>query len=287
MSILDRNAQSRKLRKQPKVKRVQTAAWVAHPRALIPETAQQRRHRNKKRVHWPTAALKQIVFSARWVSLALLAACIYGLVLIGGDERFYLTTIPVDGVAAISPAEIVDASGLGGVHIFAADPVAAAVAIGQAPGVISTTVVLHWPNQVSITVVEDSPIAIWEQAGESYWINEHGRLIPARKDVAGLLHIYSEQLEPVGDLTFVPPDVLYGALQLVELRPNIEKLYYRPSGGLSYQDGRGWRVYFGSGLDMAQKLVVYETIVDDLVRRGVRLTYISVSNQAKPFYGAN
>jgi hypothetical protein len=77
---------------------------------------------------------------------------------------------------------------------------------------------------------------------------------------------------------------MQGALQLRELRPNIDQLYYRPSGGLSYQDGRGWRAYFGTGRDMHQKLVVYETIVADLLAKGLTPEYISVSNQEKPFY---
>ena len=71
---------------------------------------------------------------------------------------------------------------------------------------------------------------------------------------------------------------------LRELRPNINQLYYRPAGGLSYQDGRGWRAYFGEGTDMNQKLVVYEAIVADLESRGLTPAYISVSNQEKPYY---
>lgn len=83
---------------------------------------------------------------------------------------------------------------------------------------------------------------------------------------------------------FVPRDVLMGALQLRELRPNIDKLYYKPSDGLGYQDGRGWTAYFGTGRDMHQKLVVYETIVASLLERGARPAYISVANQHKPYY---
>jgi hypothetical protein len=83
---------------------------------------------------------------------------------------------------------------------------------------------------------------------------------------------------------FIPQDVLLGALQLRQLRPNIDKLYYRPSGGLSYQDGRGWRAYFGNGTDMNQKLAVYETIIADLSARGIQPQYVSVSNQEKPYY---
>ena len=86
---------------------------------------------------------------------------------------------------------------------------------------------------------------------------------------------------------FVPREVLEGAIQLRELRPTIEKLYYQPHGGLSYQDGRGWRGYFGTGAQMNQKLAVYESVVADLLARGIQPAYISVSNQEKPYYKAD
>lgn len=299
--------QPQRLRKQPRVRRVQAAAPMAMPRLIIPKTARQRRWRNNRRFKLPTTALKQVIFTSRWVSLGLLALTIYALVVTGMDERFYLTVIPVEGTAAIPAAEIVEASGLGGAHIFAADPNQAAASIAGIPGVISATVTLGWPNQVNIRVKEDSPIAIWQEGDKQFWIMKDGRLLPARTDTLGLLVIEAEvplaiqaetaettaeeteevQVEdpaPQAGLVFVPPDVLAGALQLKELRPNIEKLYFRPSGGLSYQDGRGWRAYFGTGTDMAQKLVIYETIVNDLLAREFAPTYISVSNQEKPYY---
>jgi hypothetical protein len=261
----------------------------------------------------PTEALKRLILTSRWTSLFLLVLSVGALVLIGMDESFYLTTIPVEGVASIPPEEIVNASGLGGAHIFAVNPGNAAEQIAAIPGVISATVTLEWPNSAHISIGEDTPIAVWEQGGEQYWVNSEGQLVPARIDVPGLLHIRSEVegasqpsaaklastegeekeededadgeevVESAPDV-YVPPDVLQGALELRRLRPNIEALTYSRSGGLSYQDGRGWRAYFGSGADMAQKLVVYESIVEHLLERGVTPAYISVSNQEKPFY---
>ena len=137
---------------------------------------------------------------------------------------------------------------------------------------------------MKVSVVEDKPIAIWEQADEKYWINESGQMLPARDNATSLLTIRSEVAEPIGESGFIPKDVLQGAMLLRDLRPNIDLLYYRPGNGLSYQDGRGWRAFFGSGLDMEQKLVVYEIIVEDLVGRAVTPAYISVRNQAKPYY---
>lgn len=303
--------QQRRLRRQPRLRRVESSSVLSMPRLEIPHTARRRRRRNRVMVRMPTEAVKRLILTSRWISLFLLALSVGALVMIGMDESFYLTTIPVEGVASIPPEEIVNASGLGGAHIFAVNPGDAAEQIAAIPGVISATVTLHWPNSAHISIGEDTPIAVWEQGSEQYWINSEGQLVPARIDVPGLLHIRSEvespaqpsaaklasagnEVEDVEDeevvesapAVYVPPDVLEGALELRRLRPNIEALSYSPSGGLSYQDGRGWRAYFGSGADMGQKLVIYESIVEHLLERGVAPVYISVSNQEKPFYRA-
>ena len=323
------------LRKQPRMRRINTASAVPLPDLSTPEarsarkTADKRkRHNSQQRIRKPLAGVMGVVLSTRWLSLAVLVGCAYALFIIGGDEGFYLNYIPVEGATSLDINHVVEESGLAGRHIFAADPQEAADRLGQMGGVITATVTLHWPNEVSIILREKPPLATWQEGDESYWIDEDGGLSLARAQTVGLLNIISEvtsdelrvtseegevtsdesgatseeeeaadealttndeQLttdETGAQVAFVPREVLEGALQLRELRPNIEQLYYQPSGGLSYQDGRGWRAYFGTGRDMHQKLAVYETVVAKLMERGIRPQYISVSNQYKPYYRA-
>ena len=321
------------LRKQPRMRRINTASAVPLPDLSTPEarsarkTADKRkRHNSQQRIRKPLAGVMGVVLSTRWLSLAVLVGCAYALFIIGGDEGFYLNYIPVEGAASLDINHVVAESGLAGRHIFAADPQEAADHLGQMGGIITASVTLHWPNDVSIILREKPPLATWQEGDEAYWIDEDGGLAPARAQTVGLLNIVSEvtsdnatetsdelrgtsEKEAVtsdeaadeeqaaadeesatdgvdAQVAFVPRDVLAGALQLRALRPNIDKLYYRPSGGLSYQDGRGWRAYFGTGQDMHQKLVVYETVVAQLMERGIRPEYISVSNQHKPYYRA-
>lgn len=299
------SGQNQRLRKQPRMRRVESTTAARLGRAAMPKAARRRQKRNNRRIPSPLPTIKLVVWNARWISLALLAMSVYALTMIGMDENFYLTVIPVNGITAVPATEIVSASGLAGAHVFGADPDKAAEQITAVPGVISATVTLEWPNQVSIEIGEEKPIAIWRENGETYWITANGRLIPARAGQNDLLIIESElpptynqtaqadpdpEAEPdalptaVPSLAFIPSEVLDGALQLRELRPNITQLYYRPSSGLSYQDGRGWRAYFGSGTEMAQNLVVYEAIVSYLEEQGLTPEYISVSNQEKPYY---
>jgi hypothetical protein len=315
-----------RLRKQPRMRRVQAATAASLPDLSTPEarsarkTAAKRKRRNsQQRIRRPIAGVMGFVLNTRWISLAVLGVCAYALFMIGGDDRFYLNTIPVEGATSLDINHVVAESGLAGRHIFAADPQEAADRLGEMGGVITASVTLHWPNDVSIILREKPPLATWQEGEEAYWVDEDGDLSLARAQTVGLLSIISEVTRDDAEVTsdksratseeaevtsgeatdepamtdavdaqvaFVPRDVLEGALQLRALRPNIEKLYYRPSGGLSYQDGRGWRAYFGTGEDMHQKLVVYETVVAQLIERGIRPEYISVSNQYKPYYRA-
>lgn len=306
----------RRLKKQPKMQRVNAAYVATVPQLALPQDAVQaarrrKRSQSKLKFRWPTELLRQLVTSPRWISLGVLGLAVYALVLIGSNADFYLTTIPVEGVYSIAPEEIVAMSGLAGQHVFAADPAAAAEAIAHIPGIIAAEVEITWPNQVRIHVQEDSPIAVWQQGEELFWVNSTGTLMPARIDVPGLVRIESltpnaiigrtyaepeidaqtgEALETaVPELLHegsIPTDILTGALLLHQLFPDQTTIRYDSAHGLIVADPRGWDVYVGTGDDMAQKLAVYEALLSDLTARDLTPLYVSVSNQQKPYYKA-
>jgi hypothetical protein len=325
-----KNQPKQRLRKQPRMRRVYSATATPMPDMSMSKTVRKRKRRNsRQRFQRPVSGAKAVILNTRWISLAVMVVCAYALFLIGGDDRFYLNYIPVEGATSIEINHIVAESDLAGRHIFAADPQEAADDIGSMGGIVTATVTLHWPNDVMIRIREKPPLATWQEGEQTYWIDEDGQLSAARAQTVGLLNIVSEiplasaaedetildeeeaaveaeqgttadeipedasteeveseepAQEPGSQAAFVPAPVLAGALQLRELRPNIDRLYYQPADGLGYQDGRGWRAYFGTGRDMQQKLVVYETIVANLLERGIRPEYISVANQHKPYY---
>lgn len=304
---------SRRLRR-PKMVKVKAAAPAYIAPRVVPRTAQERRRRNTLQpVRAAGQAALDVLGSARWVSFLILLLCIYSLYLIGVNPRFHLHQIIVEGAGSLSADDIIQASGLSGVHIFAANPKAAADAVSTLSGVRSAAVELHWPQEVRIIVTEDAPVFVWEEAGQRYWVNDRGEYVPTGdQGVSGLMVITAEvppaptatpepeaaakgseveteaaqAFRPKTFLRFVPREVLIGAQQLVEIRPNIDRLFYTPYGGLSYQDGRGWRGYFGVGDDMFTKVALYETIIADLLARDITPSYINVSNPERPYYRA-
>ena len=256
----------------------------AAPRAA--RKTRQRLHATSWRARFK-AGFVGVFGSARWISLFLLLGVGSVFYLTGADATFYLTKIQVAGVATLAQEAVVEASGIDGLHIFWIDPVEAAQQVAAMPSVMTATVEIGWPGgrpEARITISERAPVMVWEQAGDRFWVDEGGRLMQARQELARLLLIISDEGDNwyIGDR--IPADVLAGALQLRRERPNIGALYYEKSTGLCYQDGRNWRAYFGVGRDMHQKLLIYETLVADLQARDLQPKYISVINKEKPFY---
>ncbi len=230
------------------------------------------------------AAFTLLFTSTRWISLVLLLGIATAVYFVGADQTYYISDIHVAGTNTLSRRAVADASGVEGMHIFWLNPADVAQRVAAMPSVMTATVEIGWPNWAHIDISERSPVMVWDQAGDRFWVDEHGRLMQARQETSDLLLILSQQTDKlfVGDR--IPADVMAGALQLRQERPNIGSLFYEWGSGLSYEDGRNWRAYFGTGLDMNQKLVVYETLIADLQERGLQPKYVSVINKDKPFY---
>lgn len=251
------------------------------PKAAAPARA--RSHAVSWRTRFKDAA-SALVSSPRWVSFVILLATAGTLYFVGANRTYYVTQVEVEGAATLSHKAIIEASRVQGMHIFWLNPTEAAHSVSEIPSILAATVEITWPGVATITVSERAPVLVWDQAGDRFWVDAEGRLMQARHEATGLIQILSQQPDKlyVGDR--VPLDVMAGALQLRQERPNIESLFYESGNGLSYEDGRNWRAYFGSGLDMNQKLSVYEALVTDLQARGLQPKYISVINKDKPFY---
>ena len=219
---------------------------------------------------WRTASLSLVllmgVLLARWLT----------------DPARYVDGINLAGAALVPGEEIYAESGVAKQHIFWIDPVEAQKKVAAIPGIASATITVKWPSTVTIAVTERVPVITWIEGEKKWWVDVTGQRFKSRGDLPGLLPI---TLDEAGkSYEQIPVAAIEGALQLRALRPNIELLHYDSLRGLSYADGRHWRGYFGVGLDMPQKLAVYETLVDNLVSRGIQPALISVENLKAPYY---
>jgi cell division septal protein FtsQ len=215
------------------------------------------------------------------VSIVFLLTAMLGRLLT--DQRMYVRELNLGGAALVPADEIYRESGLARQHIFWVSPEDVERRLTEVSGIASAQASVQWPNVVTVVVTEKVPVIKLVEGKQEWWVNTAGERFTVRGDVPGLLPIEVDDAANMAGET-VPYAAIQGALQLKELRPNIERLHFDTEHGLSYQDGRNWRGYFGVGTDMPQKLAVYETLVDNLLARGIHPTRISVENEGAPFY---
>lgn len=240
------------------------------------------------------SGIQRLGFAWRWISAAILGVTIATMSFIIFHPMFVVQRAEIGGLRYMPIEEAFTESGVAGKHILLIDPGEAEAALEASPSLESADVVLGWPARVLIRVREREPALIWEQSGRQYWVDLNGHLMVLRRDLPNLLLVVNEGDEipfqcpgpscAQQDEITIDPEVVWGAQHLKTLRGNIDVLYYDPVQGLSYQDGRGWRGYFGVGTDMDRKLIVYETLIASLELRGIHPVYIDVSNPDAPYY---
>jgi len=201
------------------------------------------------------------------------------------SPRYFVNSINLSGSLNIPGEEIYQASSVDNVNIFWIDPAQIQLNVESVPGIQSAQVEVRWPNQVYLAVFENEPVLSWSQAGQTMWVDREGVVFPARAELPGLLPIVVDDASyPLTPESRIPKEAIAGALQLKQLRNNIELLHYDAINGLSYQDGRNWRGYFGVGTGMEVKLTVYETLIGNLLSRNIHPVVVSVVNEDAPFY---
>lgn len=250
------------------------------------------RGREKKRESVPESMTQPrsdpltAVLSGRMVSAVILFALLVVLFLFFQSDAFYVDHIEVGGMGYMSAEEIFALSETANTHLFWLDAAQIEASVLRSPNIAAADVSIGWPPHIlQIEVEERQPALVWEQSGYRTWIDVQGRVMPQRSDIPGLLRIVADgEVDALSGETAIPQEVVDGALQLKALYPGIDVLVYNAIEGLGYQDGRGWRAWFGSGRDMPTKLAVYETLVADLLARGIQPEYIDVGNPDAPYY---
>ncbi len=240
------------------------------------------------RIPLPQISISRIALpnGVRWVGLGLAGICLALLIFIFASDYFYVLSINTVGVRYVDQDRMYAGSGLHGSHILWVNPARAAENLLQAdPNIKHAEVKIVWPAKILVTIEEYEPTLLWQQGGAENWITSDGKVVTALASRPDLLPIIADApAEPLAVGSSVPAAAVEGAILLKALRTNIESLHYDPINGLSYQDGRGWRGYFGTGANMEHKLLVYETLVTDLETRGIHPQYVLVVDPESPVY---
>ena len=255
------------------------AVWRGQAATPIP--------RDRPTERTPHGARRGVKFSWRVVSGGVVGTMIALLGLFFGADTFYVQSVAVGGTQTLSKEEVFGLSGIAGYHIFWIDPETVEQNLTASPTISEADVRLAWfPQMVQITVQEREPALIWEQAGVATWVDLQGRVMTLRADRDDLVRVAYEGLAPTAlrPNDTIPPDVVQGALQLHTLFPDVPVLRYSRAYGLGFKADDGWDAWFGTGTDMPDKVLIYNTMVRNLQGRGLPLRVVSVADPDAVYY---
>jgi cell division septal protein FtsQ len=220
-------------------------------------------------------------FSWRIVSAFIALAMVGLMVLFFVTNVFYVQTIAVGGLETLSKEEVFGLTGVAGFHLFWINPQHVEENLITSPTISDAQVRLGWPPQmVQIVIQERQPALVWEQAGTAVWLDLQGQVMRLREDRPSLVRVQYEGLADtvLGPNDTIPPDVVQGALQLHTLFPEMGTLRFSGQYGLGFRSVEGWDVWFGTGTDMPNKVLIYNALVQDLQGRGIQPNVISVAD---------
>jgi cell division septal protein FtsQ len=259
-------------------------------------------------IRMPTLAMH---LGPRWASGALALIMAGLLFVMWSFDPFIIHGAKVTGNERLAASDIDSVLGLSGKSIVLAMPDEMEYNLRTAfPELKDISVSIGFPSTIAVKVAERTPLVAWQQDEKVSWIDAEGVAFPPRGTADGLIPVLSlgdppainadPQLESVeqpanillkarssGATTkqLLHPETVLALQALVAYMPQETVLVYDPAYGLGWKDARGWQVYFGStGADMGLKVQMYQTIVDNLMQRGITPTMISVEYPSAPFY---
>jgi hypothetical protein len=233
----------------------------------------------------PQVMSRRSLVSWRIFSGLIVASLVLVLAMFFSSDAFFVRSVAVGGLRYLTDSEIFALSGIASTHIFWVDPQEVRARILQSPTIANATVNVGWGTpMVQIIVEEREPAIVWEQAGIATWLDAQGLVMRQREDRPDLLRVTNDNsLAGVPDGR-VASNIVTGALQLHDLLHDVPSLRYNEDYGLGFNDARGWEVWFGVGINMPEKILIYNAIVDDLQRDSFIPTAVYVMDPDHPYY---
>ncbi len=246
-------------------------------------------------LHKPKFVMPRMRANLRFASILISLLLGVAIYLAFSLPYFFVPSATVLGNNHISVEEINTILGVTGQNIFTVQPDELQTRLRlNYPELLSAEVKVYLPNHVYVTIVERTPVIIW-QRGEGYtWIDQAGVAFRPRGLQAGLVPVIAVD-DPLpgtvasGDLYSPPPymqeELVDAILALSPLLPAGTTMTFDSVQGLGWKDSRGWQVYFGTSVeDMPLKARVYQSLVDSLMARSIYPAYINVMYPEAPYY---
>lgn len=194
-------------------------------------------------------------------SLLLLVGVVALFTWIHSDEQWfvYRENVTFQQLTYVDADELYQQIAIDSWNIFWLSPSAIRERLTALPTVADAQVTVQLPNQVTVDIQEEQPVALWVTQEGNWWLLPDGTALPEPEQLkATLLQIIDPQREAKawGDATGakIDADVLQSALKLTNYLPEVSQIYFNQGYGLNFHlPGSNTWVYWGDGLEMEKK----------------------------------
>jgi hypothetical protein len=238
----------------------------------------------RSRVQRRPAASRVSAPGLRGVLLLLMGMVAVASLWLTIDGRFYVSHVDVVGAVRVSPDEVIQASGLSGLHILWAHSAGIENRIlDSLPTIQSVQAKCRLPAECAIVVVERQPKVVWDEEGLLWWIDAEGVIFHAQGALSEGWSVRGPL--PRSEDGRLDERVRVALADLWAARADVASAFdYVPARGLVFTDERGCRVVLGQGPGMANRLEVLERLMADLDARGVVPQFVDVRFADAPYY---
>jgi cell division septal protein FtsQ len=216
-----------------------------------------------------------------WRALSgLLVAGLIALIFFAlNSEQFKVEKPVIEGATRVSVNDIEAVLKFNGRSVFTIDPFAARIELEKSfPELQQVSVLVGFPNQVSVSFSERTPVLAWKVKDQTLWIDAQGTIFNARGAP-------DNSAKAAPQPVLMDPQIMDSALLLSGHMPKNTNLVYSEKEGLGWHDSRGWDVYFGKTLDdLEMKISMYQAIIDQLNQKGITPSYVNLEFLNAPYY---
>jgi cell division septal protein FtsQ len=237
-------------------------------------------------------ALPSVRIGWRVFSGLTVAICLFALYSMFMSARFIVNRVELSGAERLDGNAVNSALQVSGAWIFDVQPERMlGILEAQFPELETVSISVGFPARVIVKVVERLPVVSWEQAGLQVWIDAAGIAFLPQESGAGLISVSA--IEPPPALAadaaarhqLITPQMVAAIQALSQFAPQGVTLLYDPKMGFGWNDPSGWLAFFGQdGVDIDQRLAIYQTIVAELAARRLSPTLVSVAQLHAPYY---
>jgi len=230
--------------------------------------------------------------STAWAALNIqrlpgLVLILGSLLVIGclfGDTRFYVYGAEVTGNRLVPAQAIYEASNVDAHSVFfvSTDRVRQRL-LAAFPTLSDARVAVDLPARLTIQVAEPAVQMAWEVGGQTYLTDEQGHVMGNGAAPAEAVRVHCSDDTQALDGQIGDRAVIETVLQLSQ-HLGCREFEYTPHLGVAWRTPAGWPVYFGVGGDLAQKVSVMRTMVQELEAKGIQPQFLNVAVPTRPYY---